>query len=184
MLNTSKSITIRHCQCDSMLTASATHCSWSSDELHQSDCISPKVLSHDLSQQLSFLALIIVTQSLQVYQQIWARGYSEHRTMQHILLWKQKTRSHNTSPKRTGLRLWLWPTAILVGLYLHISLHLSALTNQLNFSNLHLKYLREHYFSFMVLSPWNSQPANLRNLPTLPQIKSKIKTFLFTKAFS
>ena len=38
-------------------------------------------------------------------------------------------------------------------------------------------------FSFMAPSLWNSQPATLRNVPTLSQFKSQLKTFLFAQAF-
>ena len=38
-------------------------------------------------------------------------------------------------------------------------------------------------FSFMVPSLWNSLPATLRNVPTLSQFKSHLKTFLFAQAF-
>ena len=54
--------------------------------------ISPKVLPQDLSQQWSFPALIIVTQSSQVYQWTRSIGDSEYRIMQDNLLckkWKQ-----------------------------------------------------------------------------------------------
>ena len=62
-----------------------------------------------LSWQWSFLVLIIVTQSSQVYQQTRSLGYSESRTTRHGLLWKKeekkkkKTRSRYTSPQRTSL---------------------------------------------------------------------------------
>ena len=46
-----------------------------------------------------------------------------------------------------------------------------------------LKSFGELSFSFMAPSVWNSLPADLRNLPTLSQFKSYLKTFLFTKAF-
>ncbi|WP_419600785.1 reverse transcriptase domain-containing protein [Thiolapillus sp.] len=46
-----------------------------------------------------------------------------------------------------------------------------------------LKSFGERSFSFMAPSVWNSLPADLRNLPTLSQFKSNLKTFLFTQAF-
>ena len=46
-----------------------------------------------------------------------------------------------------------------------------------------LKSFGERSFSFMAPSVWNSLPADLRNLPTLSQFKSNLKTFLFTHAF-
>ena len=38
-------------------------------------------------------------------------------------------------------------------------------------------------FSFMAPTLWNSLPATLRNVPTLSQFKSQLKTFLFAQAF-
>ena len=46
-----------------------------------------------------------------------------------------------------------------------------------------LRSFRELSFSFMAPSTWNSLPANPRNLPTLSQFKSNLKTFLFAQAF-
>ena len=46
-----------------------------------------------------------------------------------------------------------------------------------------LKSFGERSFSFMAPSVWYSLPADLRNLPTLSQFKSNLKTFLFTQAF-
>ena len=46
-----------------------------------------------------------------------------------------------------------------------------------------LKPFEESSFSFMAPSIWNSLPSDLRNLPTLSQFKSNLKTFLFTQAF-
>ena len=46
-----------------------------------------------------------------------------------------------------------------------------------------LKSFGERSLSFMAPSVWNSLPADLRNLPTLSQFKSNLKTFLFTQAF-
>ena len=46
-----------------------------------------------------------------------------------------------------------------------------------------LKSFGQHSFSFMVPSLWNSLPATLRNVPTLSQFKSQLKTFLFAQAF-
>ena len=46
-----------------------------------------------------------------------------------------------------------------------------------------LKSFGERSFSFMAPSIWNSLPSDLRNLPTLSQFKSNLKTFLITKAF-
>ena len=46
-----------------------------------------------------------------------------------------------------------------------------------------LKTFRQRSFSFMAPSLWNSLPAILRNVPTLSQFKSQLKTFLFAQAF-
>ena len=46
-----------------------------------------------------------------------------------------------------------------------------------------LKSFGQRYFSFMAPSLWNSLPATLRNVPTLSQFKSQLKTFLFAQAF-
>ncbi|WP_419627215.1 hypothetical protein, partial [Thiolapillus sp.] len=50
-LNTSESISIRHCLCGSTSTAFVAHPSWSFDEPQQSDRISPKVPLQGLSRQ-------------------------------------------------------------------------------------------------------------------------------------
>ena len=80
----------------SCMTASVTPPSWSSDEPHQSDRISRRVLLQDLSRQGSFLALIIITKSLQVYQQIRTLGYSDSRTTRQGFLWKKRKKDHGT----------------------------------------------------------------------------------------
>ena len=184
------------------MTASVTPPSWSSDEPHQSDRISRRVLLQDLSRQGSFLALIIITKSLQVYQQTRTLGYSDSRTKRQGFLWKKRKKDHGTPLHKelhwlpvkfcASIRSWLWPTPTSKGLYLHIFLHPSALTNHLVLSNLqkllkipqgNQKYFGEHSFSFMALSAWNSQAAYLRNLPPLSKFKSNFKTLLFTKAF-
>ena len=91
-----------------------------------------------------------------------------------------------------SIRSRLWPIAISKGLYLRIFLHPSATMNHLDVSELqkllkipkrNLKSFGEHSFSFMAPSVWNSLPADLRNLLTLSQFKSNLKTFLFTQAF-
>ena len=46
-----------------------------------------------------------------------------------------------------------------------------------------LKSFGQYSFSFMAPSLWNSLPATLTNVPTLSQIKSQLKTFLFAQAF-
>ena len=46
-----------------------------------------------------------------------------------------------------------------------------------------LKFFGERSFSFMAPFVLNSLPADPRNLPTLSQFKSNLKTFLFTQAF-
>ena len=46
-----------------------------------------------------------------------------------------------------------------------------------------LKSFGQRSFSFMAPSLWNSLPATLRNIPTLSQFKSQLKTFLFAQAF-
>ena len=43
--------------------------------------------------------------------------------------------------------------------------------------------LGQRSFSFMAPSLWNSLPATLKNVPTLSQFKSKLKTLLFAQAF-
>ena len=44
-----------------------------------------------------------------------------------------------------------------------------------------LKSFGQRSFSFMAPSLWNSLPATLRNVPTLSQFKSQLKTFLFAQ---
>ena len=46
-----------------------------------------------------------------------------------------------------------------------------------------LKSFGQRSFSFTAPSVWNSLPATLRNVPTLSQFKSQLKTFLFAQAF-
>ena len=46
-----------------------------------------------------------------------------------------------------------------------------------------LRSFGQRSFSFMAPSLWNSLPATLRNVPTLSQFKSQLKTFLFAQAF-
>ena len=46
-----------------------------------------------------------------------------------------------------------------------------------------LKSFGQRSFSFMAPSLWNSLLATLRNVPTLSQFKSQLKTFLFAQAF-
>ena len=46
-----------------------------------------------------------------------------------------------------------------------------------------LKSFGQRSFSFMAPSLWNSLPTTLRNVPTLSQFKSQLKTFLFAQAF-
>ena len=46
-----------------------------------------------------------------------------------------------------------------------------------------LKSFGQRSFSFMAPSLWNSLPATLRNVPTMSQFKSQLKTFLFAQAF-
>ena len=45
-----------------------------------------------------------------------------------------------------------------------------------------LKSFGQRSFSFIAPSLWNSLPAILRNVPTLSQFKSQLKTFLFAQA--
>ena len=123
------------------------------DEPQQSDRISPKVPLQDLSRQLSFLVLIIVTQSSQVYQQTRSLGYSESRTTRHGLSWKKENEItlHFSSKNFTGylwnsaasIRSRLCLIAILKDLYLRIFLHPSAPVNHLGLSDLPKKsYLK------------------------------------------
>ena len=95
-LNTSGSTSIGHCLTGTTSTAFVAHPSWSFDEPHQSDRISPKLPLQDLLRQWSFLVLIIVTPSSQVYQQTRSLGYSELWTTRHA-------RSRYTSPQRISL---------------------------------------------------------------------------------
>ena len=46
-----------------------------------------------------------------------------------------------------------------------------------------LRSFTQHSFSFLAPSLWNSLPATLRNVPTLSQFQSHLKTFLFAQAF-
>ena len=46
-----------------------------------------------------------------------------------------------------------------------------------------LRWFGKRSFSFMAPSLWNSLLATLRNVPTLSQFKSQLKTFLFAQAF-
>ena len=149
LLNTSEFISIKHCLCGSISTLFVARPSWSFDKPHQSDRISPKVPLQDLLRQWSFLVLIIVTQSLQVYQQTRSLGYGESRTMWHGLLWKKENKItlHLSSKNFPGylwnsaasIRSWFWPIAILKGLYLRIFLHPSALRNHFVLSDLQKK---------------------------------------------
>ena len=51
------------------------------------------------------------------------------------------------------------------------------------FASCYFKSFGQCFFSFMAPSIWNSLPATLRNVPTLSQFKSQLKTFLFAQAF-
>ena len=53
----------------------------------------------------------------------------------------------------------------------------------LNIPKRNLKSFGQRSFSFMAPSLWNSLPATLKNVPTLSQFKSQLKTFLFAQAF-
>ena len=46
-----------------------------------------------------------------------------------------------------------------------------------------LRSFGQRSFSFMAPSLWNSLPVTQRNVPTLSQFKSQLKTFLFAQAF-
>ena len=46
-----------------------------------------------------------------------------------------------------------------------------------------LKSFGQRSFSFMAPSLWNSLPATLKNVPTLSQFKSQLKTFSFAQVF-
>ena len=86
-------------------------------------------------------------------------------------------------------------TAVLKGLHLLIFLHSSLCTYEpsrslrssneelLKIPKRNLKSFGQRSFSFMAPSLWNSLPATLRNVPTLSQFKSQLKTFLFAQAF-
>ena len=205
LLNTSESISIGR-RCDSTLTAFVAHPSRSFDEPHQSDRISLKVPLQDLSRQWSFLVLIIVTQSLQAYQQTRSLGYSESRTTRQGLLWKKHTKKRDhVAPLLKELH-WLpvkfcCQYKITTLAYCHFKGSLppylssslctyepsrslqSSKEKLLKIPKRNLKSFRKHSFSFMAPSVWNSLPADLRNLPTLSQFKSNLKTFLFAQAF-
>ena len=46
-----------------------------------------------------------------------------------------------------------------------------------------LKSVGDRSFSFIAPTVWKSLPLSLRNLPTLPDLKAYLKTFLFQQAF-
>ena len=46
-----------------------------------------------------------------------------------------------------------------------------------------LRSAGERFFRYAAPAVWNSLPNNLRNIPTLSQFKSHLKTHLFRKAF-
>nr|KAG5699599.1 hypothetical protein BaRGS_000715 [Batillaria attramentaria] len=46
-----------------------------------------------------------------------------------------------------------------------------------------MKTAGERSFSFLAPNVWNSLPVELRDLPTLSQFKSNLKTHLFRQAF-
>ena len=127
-------------------TTFVAHPSWSFEEPQQSDRISPKKPLQGLSRQWSFLVLIIVTQSSQVYQQTRPLGYSESGTTRHGLLWKKENEImlHLSSKNFTGylwnsattIRSRLWSIAISKSLYLRSFLYLSALMNHPGLSDL------------------------------------------------
>ena len=112
---------------------------------------------------------------------------------------KERERLWNTSPHFTGclwnftvrVRLWLWPTATLMGLYPLIFLHPSASRSlraskekPLKIPKPNLKYFCECAFSLMVLAIWNSLLASLRNFQTLSQFISHLKPSFSSKLFN
>ena len=46
-----------------------------------------------------------------------------------------------------------------------------------------LRSVGDRSLSFIAPTVWNSQPASLRNLPTLSDFKAQLQTFLFQQAF-
>jgi hypothetical protein len=46
-----------------------------------------------------------------------------------------------------------------------------------------LKSAGERAFSFIMPTVWNSLPATLRGMPTLPGFKAELKTYFFRQAF-
>ena len=47
-----------------------------------------------------------------------------------------------------------------------------------------LKTVGDRSFGFAAPSLWNSLPDSLRDVPTLPLFKARLKTYLFSQAFS
>ena len=146
--------------------------------------------------------------SSQVYQRTRSPGYSEFRTTRHGLLSKKKKKKRkrdHVTPLLQELH-WLpvkFRCQYKIGTlaYRHFEgslppyLSSSLCTYEpsrslrsfkeklLKIPERNLKSFGERSFSFMAPSVWNSLPGDLRNLPTLSQFKSNLKTFLFTQAF-
>ena len=136
-----------------------------------------------------------------LYQQTRSLGY---RITRHSSCWKKRRRDHVT-PLLKELH-WLpvnfrcqYKIAALayrnfegsLPPYLSSSLCTYEPSRSLRSSNekllkipkRNLKSFGQRSFSFMAPSLWNSLPATLRNVPTLSQFKSQLKTFLFAQAF-
>ena len=203
-LNTSESISIGHCLCGSTSTAFVAHSSWSFEEPHQLDRISPKVLQ-DL-----FTAIIIfhLDYCNSVFTGLPADQIARLQQIQNNaarLVMKKRKRDHVTPLLKLKELHWLpvkfrcqYKIATLA--YRHFEGSLppylssslctyepsrslrSSKEKLLKIPKRNLKSFGERSFSFMAPSVWNSLPADLRNLPTLSQFKSNLKTFLFAQA--
>ena len=161
--------------------------------------ISPKALMQDLLQQWSYPALIIATQFSQVYQQTKSLGYSQCRITWQGLWLKKEERSHNTASQGNSLAthkiplpvqdcdscllpFWRIFTSLPLCTY-KLSCFLQCSHEKLlKIPKQSLKSFGQYSFSFMVPSVWNSLQATLRNVPTLSQFKSHLKTFLFVQS--
>ena len=116
---------------------------------------------------------------------------------------KKKTRSGNTASQGTSLAIvklrCQYKIATLAYChfeetlppYLYLPLCIyepsrflrSSNENLLKIPKRKLKSFGQCSFSFRAPSLWNSLPATLKNVPTLSQFRSHLKTFLFAQAF-
>ena len=163
------------------------------------------VLFCPIKKNVLFNLLCVLDQSSQVYQQTRSLEYSESRVTRHGLLWKNKkrTRSRYTSPKRASLVTREIPLPVqdrdsglplfrrvFTSVSFFIPLHLWTILFSLILKSYEKSRSKTWNHSRNVnlvswcLLTWNSVPAYLRNLPTLSQFKSNLKTFLFAQVFS